>query len=406
MEFYGEVDRAKTETSKASAKEKVQVAVMGSFDNKGNINNSELKTNLDNVEGIDKTTVPGIITDDTYPFTVIVDGHEVTIEKSGNVTIKGENSEPPAGDTVKPGEIVTGGNKKYTNNGTAVIPEGFAIVPGCEDVSKGLVISDDAGDTEIDSNNIVANGNQFVWIPVDNKDNFKTEDGYYMEKKQTWVSSNICTEPYKNANQEEKDLYTAMYNSVTNENNKGFYIGRYEAGEDSDGSVVSKKNMPVYDNIRWSNSETMTVLTGGAVELSRDFVKTTYTNKGKAVGVNSTLVYGVQWDATLRFFNDEDYFKNSTGKGWYEDNYAIGNPNHLTGINIDTIASNKVKNIYDMAGNVSEWTMEAYSSYDRVYRGGSYQNDGNNLPVSHRFDESPFLKSVGIGFRVALYLSD
>ena len=46
------------------------------------------------------------------------------------------------------GEIVTGGNKPYTNNGTAIIPEGFAIVPGLDNVGEGLVISDVANDIE------------------------------------------------------------------------------------------------------------------------------------------------------------------------------------------------------------------------------------------------------------------
>ena len=40
------------------------------------------------------------------------------------------------------GEIVTGDNKSYTKNGTAIIPVGFAIVPGLDDVSEGLVISE------------------------------------------------------------------------------------------------------------------------------------------------------------------------------------------------------------------------------------------------------------------------
>ena len=85
---------AKTETSKASAKEKVQIAVMGSYDNKGEIDNNALKTNLENVEGIDKTTIPDTITDSSFSITVKVDGYEVIIEEDGKVAVKGEN--PPA----------------------------------------------------------------------------------------------------------------------------------------------------------------------------------------------------------------------------------------------------------------------------------------------------------------------
>ena len=38
----------------------------------------------------------------------------------------------------------------------------------------------------------------------------------------------------------------------------------------------------------------------------------------------------------------------------------------------------KAKNIYDLAGNLTEWTMQAYSSYIRIYRGGYFGNSDNN----------------------------
>ena len=61
---------------------------------------------------------------------------------------------------------VSNTNKQYNNqNETAVIPVGFSIVPGLDNISEGLVISDDANDTEVSKDNIIANGNQFVWIP-------------------------------------------------------------------------------------------------------------------------------------------------------------------------------------------------------------------------------------------------
>ena len=127
------------------------------------------------------------------PATVICDGYEVTI----NGTLDGQKWEP--------GEIVTGKNEKYTKNGTAVIPVGFAIVPELDDVSEGLVISDVANDTEVED-------------------------------------------------------YNKMKKSV--EENKGFYIGRYETGIDENNKAVVKKDKPVYNNIKWGNS--MTDSAGGA----------------------------------------------------------------------------------------------------------------------------------------------
>ena len=196
-----------------------------------------------------------------------------------------------------------------------------------------------------------------------------------------------------------------MYNSVKNPNNKGFYIGRYEAGKE-DGKVVVKKNKPVYNNVKWGNS--ITDLTGGAVELAKNFTNDKH-YKGK---VTSTLVYGVQWDATMQFFDNSyingtpetnSYVRKSDGKGWYSNNYSTGNPNHLTGIDVDANASNKIKNIYDMAGNVWEWTMEADNIMDRVLRGSYSYDDGSERPASERGRALPTHYAY-FGFRVVLYL--
>ena len=61
---------------------------------------------------------------------------EVAIQEGTN-----GGTTPPGGSTAVVGQIVTGSNKPYTNNGTAIIPVGFAIVPELDDVSEGLVIS-------------------------------------------------------------------------------------------------------------------------------------------------------------------------------------------------------------------------------------------------------------------------
>jgi len=49
----------------------------------------------------------------------------------------------------------------------------------------------------------------------------------------------------------------------------------------------------------------------------------------------------------------------------------------LTG-NVDTDVS---KNIYDLAGNCKEWTMEAYSINTRVLRSGSYYTSNTDRIV-------------------------
>jgi hypothetical protein len=397
--ILSKANTAQTETEKAGAKEKVQMAVMSSYDNSGKLDYTQLKTNLDNVEGIDKNTVPQIITEQSFDLIVKVDGYEVKIEKNGKVTVEeaiegNPTPNPPAGDTVKPGEIVTDGNKEYTNNGTAVIPEGFAIVPGCDDVSEGLVISDDAGDTEVDSNNIVANGNQFVWVPVTNIDNFETIEGYENRNVQNYLAS--CSEPSTSGYNTEVAEYNSMKQSV--EENQGFYIGRYEAGKDSKGNLVVKKNSPVYNDIGWGTS--MTDITGGAVELSKNFAN----GKNYQGKVTSTLIYGVQWDATMQFF-DSNYLNHSCDENSYVRNSeGKGNYGSIDLIKTGSNESYKMKNIYDMAGNVWEWTMEDYNMFGRVLRGGCYAHTASNDQVSIRGSSGLPGNHVAFGFRIALYL--
>lgn len=132
--------------------------------------------------------------------------------------------------------------------------------------------------------------------------------------------------------------------------------------------------------------------------------------------LSSTLCYGVQWDATMQFMDkdyltsncaENSYVRNSVGKGWYKDNYSSGNPEHKTGIDVDSNKSNCVKNIYDMAGNVAEWTMEAYSSDSRILRGGSSCDIyvDYKRPASSRYLISKTeIFQEDMGFRITLYL--
>lgn len=64
-----------------------------------------------------------------------------------------------------------------------------------------------------------------------------------------------------------------------------------------------------------------------------------------------------------------------------------------------------VNNIYDMAGNVNDWTLESYDTYDRLRRGGNYLNNGSFIPASGRNLGSPTNGSDDYGSRVTLYVA-
>jgi len=77
---------AKDETAKASAREKLQVEVLGSYGTDGRLSLSDLKTNITN--HIPGATVEG----DTFPITVTVDGQTFTVDDKGNVELAGSKS--------------------------------------------------------------------------------------------------------------------------------------------------------------------------------------------------------------------------------------------------------------------------------------------------------------------------
>ena len=200
-----------------------------------------------------------------------------------------------------------------------------------------------------------------------------------------------------------------MYASV--KRNEGFYIARYEAGKDDEGNVVFKKGVDVYNYIPWSANGKMQETTGtagGAIELARNFA-----NANNYKTVTSTLGYGVQWDAVMKWIENvnnpnvegKTCIQDSTEIGWYSDNYGGNLQKTGTDIREENKGSNQVKKIYDLAGNVWEWTMESYYANDRVYRGGSCYDVGSKLPISSRCNYIPSGSHSNVGFRTTLFLN-
>ena len=312
---------------------------------------------------------------ETYKNEVDKEGHMLEnlieqidhyIQDSGNVEVVIEN------------QTFTGGTTGSYSD--PIIPKGFAPINeneakwGSEDgYKKGLVIQDESG-------------NQFVWIPVDGTTvKFERYDFGKM------TSSIPSFEAINEIVPEE------IITSVTT--NGGFYIARYEAGKPEgvtlaiDGSVkpVSKQGATVWNSIVWSDNGTSddTNPGNGAVTVARSMYPVTDTN----YGVASTLIYGTQWDTALKFIGAYD-----TGEANYDkyptDSTEMGNYRGASGADDIVSVSEpaecgaregfRQKNIYDMAGNVYEWTMEKYST-GRVLRGGDYNcNFGSDYPASYR----------------------
>ena len=176
------------------------------------------------------------------------------------------------------------------------------------------------------------------------------------------------------------DEYKAMIESVSKYG--GFYIGRYELSE----AGVQKDRQPL-TNTNWYNL--YNVCRDSKLQAS-DKVKT-------------RMIWGCQWDVTMNWLissgakTSDEVNKDSSSWGNYNNTSvkaddgktelkASGKDQKLnTGKTTFTMANN----IYDLAGNVWEWTQEASESIRRNTRGGGYFYLGFNSPASDRRTSDP-----------------
>ena len=248
------------------------------------------------------------------------------------------------------------------------IPKGFTYKEGTRDT--GLVIQDEKG-------------NEFVWVPA-------TGSTYVKDTSFKGVTPTGDNTLPNGITDETADV--VKYG--------GFYIGRYEAGipeEDTSpsnetGIPVSKKGATVWTKINYTNSKAR----------AESMISNKYVQTG--------LITGKAWDTTCNWIKDSlssinelASLKDSRYYGNYNNSLSPANENSGK-IRTAGFSENwKVKNIYDLAGNVWEMTSEAYNS-GFISRGGSYDFDGSVVPVSYRSYDSVSNTSYTLGFRVRLYI--
>ena len=301
--------------------------------------------------------------------------------------------------------------KEYTDGTkTAVIPGGFTVSGIRKEtrIDEGLVIYL-IPDDEIE--NVKWDGtektkyDQFVWIPVSNANKMfmcqaKTESDSGCDLKiegnevicqthktadatksknmagrlyatgagesfnsslttQTYNANSGLREPAKLSStnssfvdQEEEpnlDLQTEYNNAVKKViESKGFWIGRYET------TGMSSSNDDIAVNIVAGKGTSDGI---GDVNWYRMYKQQqNYANKKNldTSKIQSTMIFGAAYDQTMIFANCE---KATTSAKDYS---AV-----ITG-NVETDC---YKNIYDLCGNLREWTTEANNTYYRISRG-------------------------------------
>ena len=309
-------------------------------------------------------------------------------------------------------------NTKYIRDGkTAWIPKGFTVsgIKSEQSINKGLVIYDIPEGTTPDWSNpdsVKTKYNQFVWIPVEVKSS-DTENSIASFYRSAWTVnvstggdrttglSTSYTEPNSTNDTADKTGIAGQITELTKSIYKygGFYIGRYEAGSTTERTSSSLQTEPFvvqqdkypYNYVKWGKS--MSDVSEGAVYLCNNLYSKTNTN----YGATSMLCTGASWDSMLDFIKDSSHsvtdsttwgnYKNSETYTINRGKYAVLNTSNGTLGNFQNVNNeyskakntsvllttgaterNSSKNIYDVAGNVFEWTTESNSSSSRVYR--------------------------------------
>ena len=311
--------------------------------------------------------------------------------------------------------------------------------------------------TSVDTGLIIAdsNGNEYVWVVVPRttavykttglgKTTFTDADYRSIETDlKNYTSTYGTTDDFSDTwyadTNNEGWLTEAEYKTLKNDmlksvyENGGFYVGRYEAGIVENRTLYGPKN-----------SDGKYTIEGMSTPVSKaDAYPYTWVTRTQAQNLasnvnsgtkTSSLMFGVQWDLVLAFMHnkgniaDSTLTSNSTTIGNYNDNlwtiknanakYSTNNGSTFTacpnpfkkesnsGIVLTTGADSSfsVQNIYDIAGNVLEWTLENTSnaSDSCAGRGGYFYNTGSVYPAASRNDLSRS-GSRDIGFRVSLF---
>ena len=422
----------------------------------GDSENTETTTNTESVEATEKA--------ETKPVEENIKTVDTITEE--NVTAETTTvEEKDASDNINDSDIE---NEKTTEDDTTANENDTTETTDTDseaDTTDGTDTTEDETPTQQDINifNLQKSRNQYVWVPVDDPSRIYGVDSngkiwgklykfsYSGRTPLNWTETNgIMSITSKNGSNSYRDPdvlwgrsgykydtdgYSYMhqygvgetrYEMLTQELEQnyyeiiesikkygGFYIGRYETGRLSGTVVVRKMNTDI---------------------AKQNYYYTTYKNclalKGSNYNIKTTMITGSLWDETIEWLVKSGATNSEGTTLTYQligDSSTWGNYQNAkfkyiaqdTEIPIETenkelnsykviptgsAEYTKANNIYDLAGNVMEWTTEAIDVEDRVIRGGCYQNHGS-YSAGLRDKRTPSYYDIGVyGCRAILYI--
>ena len=327
---------------------------------------------------VDKTIPYAVTKNGTYTFTVTGTVNGKSYTKNVSVTVNQFKDVY---------EYMQTNTKVTYSDGEVWVPEGFKVADDSASTVQGGVVIEDK------------DGNQFVWVPV----------ATLADYKRTWYTEYDSFSSYSEALPEDEKTSVERY--------KGFYIGRYEAG-DKESTGTTKATF------RTSSSDT-----SNSVTIKADQVPYNYVTRTQAVSLaegfatkqgykaKTKLVSSYAWDTTIAFIEKTvNNYGSSSSQGnysntsvTYKDITDESKPEKTKAENssllVATGQTTPVCNIYDMGGNVFELTTEFSSdTYNpSAKRGGSYDDYFASNPAGYRFHDSGYAH-VSVGFRLTLFL--
>ena len=327
---------------------------------------------------VDKTIPYAVTANGTYTFTVTGTVNGKSYTKNVSVTVNQFKDVY---------EYMQENTKVTYSDGDVWIPEGFRIsTDSAEKVQGGIVIED-------------KDLNQFVWVPV----------ATLADYKRTWYTGYISFSGFLESLADDEKTSVTTY--------KGFYIGRYEAG-DKDSTETST---PALRTSSSSKSNKISIKANQApynyvtITQAKSLAESFKTQQNYSSTIKTKLISSYAWDTTIEFMQkvNSDYGSSSEEGNYTNTTFSYTD---ITGASqtkassssvlVPTGQTTPVCNIYDMGGNVWEWTTESYSPLnDNPYtaRGGCFSGDFTIAPAGYR-DCLAAYSDTYFGFRITLFM--